>query len=46
MCWWNVNFLLNIKSRYFHKFLGERIGPLNIKRSRGSGLNGPCTLEK
>ena len=46
MCWWNVNFLLDMKPRYFHEFLGERIGSSIIERSRGGGLNGPCALEK
>jgi len=35
-----------MKPKYFHEFLGERIDSSSIERSRGSGLNRPCTLEK
>jgi len=37
---------LNINPRYFHKLLGQRIGPPIDERLRGGGLNVPWDLLK
>jgi len=46
MCCQNESFLLKINLRYCQVFLGQRIGPPRIVRSKEEGLGTPCDLEK
>ena len=46
MCLWNNSFQSKMKPKYFHKFLGHKIGLPRSDKSRGGGLKAPWFLLK
>ena len=46
MCLWNNSFRSKMKPKYFHEFLGRKIGPLRSDKSRGEGLKASWFLLK